>query len=88
MTILRAGTRVRVKPGVTMPEYPSLVISGWTGRVHQLVRKPSHNGYLIEWDEPIVADLPADYVRKCEERGLLHDMAFLDKDQIEPIEQW
>jgi len=86
MTILRAGTFVRVKPGVRMPEYPSLDISGWTGHVHQLVRKPAHNGYLIEWDEPTLAAIPAEYIRKCDERGLLHDMAFLKKDQIEPIE--
>ena len=39
------GSQVRVKKGVTAPNYPALLSSGWCGRVYQV----SGTMYLVHW---------------------------------------
>lgn len=83
---LGADSRVRIKPGVAMPEFPEVSCEGWTGTVAEVTGKGADAKYLIEWDEAVVAKMPADYVRACEEKQYFYRMAFFGADEVEAVE--
>src|SRR5262245_18850130 len=47
---LSAGTPIRVNQGVTMPEFPQVDISGWTGAVSESQGRGADIKYIVEWD--------------------------------------
>jgi hypothetical protein len=82
---LPAGTRIRVKGGVTSPEFPEISIAGWTGSVLEASGKPPHLSYIVEWDQTTLDSMPAEYIQKCEADQLFHRMASLAESVIEPL---
>ena len=83
---LAIGTRVRVKPNVTVPEFPDVPCGGWTGSIDNLIGKSKPDPkYVVEWDEETIARMPPDYRDRCEKNGLFFRMACLSGDQIEPL---
>ena len=83
---LAAGARIRIKPGVTVPEFPDVVCAGWTGSISELIGKKTDPKYVIEWDDSVVAAMPPAYIAKCEESGLYYRMACFTSDDIEPAD--
>ncbi len=82
---LDAGARVRVKAGVSSPEFPEVSLGNWTGAVVEVSGKPPAQKFLVEWDDATLAAMPADYVSRCEAQQLFHAMAFLGADEIELV---
>jgi hypothetical protein len=80
------GTRIRIKPGVTSPEFPEISFAGWTGAVSESSGKPPSLQYIIEWDSATLAAMPADYLQRCESQQLFYQMACLPEADVEPIE--
>jgi len=80
---LAAGTKVRVKPGVSIPEFPDVSCAGWTGTVVETSGKAADLKCVIEWDESVVASMPAAYVKQCEEKQFYYRMACLRGDDLE-----
>ena len=78
------GTRVRVKPGVSVPEFPDVVCDGWTGTVVELVGKKADAKCVVEWDEETVQRMPRSYVDECEKQNLFYRMACLPGGDLEP----
>jgi hypothetical protein len=74
---LGVGTQIRVNDGVTMPEFPQVDISGWTGAISESQGRGADIKYIIEWDAGTCARMPADYVKHCEQHGLYAGMACL-----------
>lgn len=74
---LAAGHRIRVNDGVTMPEFPHLVIGGWTGMVMETAGRGPATKVILKWDESVVERIPDDYRKHCEAEGLFHEMACL-----------
>jgi hypothetical protein len=72
---LSVGTRIRAKSGVTAPEFPDVPCAGWTGSI------------VIEWEDSTVDNMPAEYRRECEARGLYYRMASFDGSEIEPCDE-
>jgi len=83
---LAAGARVRVKPGVAMPEFPELDCGGWTGIVSEVSGKGADARYVIEWDESVVSAMPASYISQCEARQFYYRMACFRGEAIEAAE--
>lgn len=79
-----AGTKVRVREGVTSPEFPEISLSGWTGLVVEAQGKPPAVQFIIEWDDATMAAMPADYVSRCEAQQLYYKMACLNEADVEP----
>ncbi len=77
------GSRIRVKPGVPSPEFPEILLAGWTGTVVETSGKPPEQKVIIEWDPTTIAAMPADYVSKCESGQLYYIMASLHSDDVE-----
>ena len=83
---LSAGARIRVRPGVTVPEFPEVACAGWTGRIAEIAGKKADPKYVIEWDEAVVEAMPRSYVEQCEQQGLFYRMACFSADEIELLE--
>jgi hypothetical protein len=84
---LAVGTRVRVKEGTAVPEFPEVVCGGWSGVVDNLIGKSKPDPkYVIEWDENTLESMPADYVAKCEESNLFYRMACFGREDLDLIE--
>lgn len=82
-----AGTRIRVKEGISSPEFPEISINGWTGTITEIAGKKSQPKYMIEWDEPTLEKMPPEYLEKCEQDKLYHKMACLGGEEIESLEE-
>jgi hypothetical protein len=76
------GAKVRVKPGVMSPEFSDFPLSGWQGMVSEASKKPPIT-YVIEWDEATLAQMPREYVDRCEAGGLYYKMIYLTEDDLE-----
>lgn len=81
-----SGTGVRVKQGVSLPEFPGISIAGWTGEVLETKGRGAAVQYIIQWDDRTVASMPADYRAHCEEHGLTHEMVCLSREDVEAVE--
>lgn len=79
------GRKVRVKADVTSPEFPEILLAGWTGTVVEVTGKPPAEKFVIEWDAETLARMPADYITRCEAQQLYHLMACLDADAVEAV---
>jgi hypothetical protein len=82
---LAAGTRIRVRQGVTSPEFPDVPIGGWTGIVMEATGKPPMMYYIVEWDAKTLSDMPPEYVQRCEAQNLYYRMANLSERDVEPL---
>ena len=78
----KAGQRVRVKDGITMPEYPDIDIAGWTGMVLETQGRGSDSKVILEWDDPALEAMPASYREECESKQMLYTMACLAMSDV------
>jgi hypothetical protein len=83
---LDAGSPVRVKPGIRMPEFPDVDISGWTGTLSDSQGRGADLRYFIEWDPTTLTRIPNAYRKHCEDQGLFHGMVCLKAADVEPVD--
>jgi len=60
------GTPVRVKPGVTDPEYPDIPLGGWSGMIEEIVQEDEQTICVVEWNQSTLDQMHPVYVRRCE----------------------
>lgn len=77
------GSKVRVKTGITSPEFPEISIGGWVGTIVEASGKGDAVQCVLEWDDTTMSSMPADYLRKCEAGNLYHAMACLPEEHLE-----
>ena len=77
------GTKIRVREGVPSPEFPDVLLSGWTGTIVEASGKPPTLKIILEWDAETMSRMPADYVSRCEAQQLFYSMACLTSDDID-----
>jgi hypothetical protein len=77
------GARVRVRDGVTSPEFPEVSIAGWTGTVVEVTGKPPAAKVVLEWDGDTLGRMPRDYITRCEAQQLFYQMACLGEADVE-----
>jgi hypothetical protein len=85
-SMLKSGAAVRVREGVTLPEFPDIPISGWTGQIVETKGRAASLQYIIEWDADTIAGMSADYRDHCEANGLAFEMACLPGEQVEGLD--
>ena len=83
---LAPGMKIRVKPGVTIPEFPEVECGGWTGSIVELTGKKADPKYVIEWDESVIAAMPKSYVEQCEKNQIYYRMACFERENLEAAE--
>ncbi len=80
------GQSVRIKPGVTAPEFPEVSCAGWTGVVMELIGKKTDPQFVVEWDAATLNQLPPSYKDQCEERNLTYSFSCFPASDMEPID--
>jgi hypothetical protein len=81
---LEPGSAVRVKPGVTLPEFAAQSIAGWTGTVRENQGRGDNLQHIIEWDDATVEAMPQSYRNHCERHSLYFKMVCLPTTHVEP----
>ena len=80
---LAIGSRVRVKEGVSSPDFADISFAGWTATIREFSGKKPNHKFIIEFDDAVIAAMPPDYLQRCEEQRLLYTMACLGADQLQ-----
>jgi hypothetical protein len=77
--VFKLGDSVKVKKDVMCPDYESLCIGGWQGRIFDI-----DDVIGIRWDSVTLKQLPVEYIKHSEEEGLGWSEMYLSADEIEP----
>ena len=78
------GAKVRVKRGVSDPDFPDIPLGGWSGTVKKIEQTKGEPTYLIEWDQRTLKGIHPVYRKRCERDGLEFETMWLGEDDIEP----
>jgi hypothetical protein len=84
---LSPGQPIRIKPGVTAPEFPEVSCAGWSGVIMELIGKKSDPQYVVEWDAATLSRMPQSYKDQCEERNLMYSLSCFSLPDMEPLEE-
>lgn len=92
--LFEPGAKVRVKRGVTDPDFPDIPLGGWAGTIEAIEQAEGQTVYEIEWDGSTVHGMHPVYRKRCDRDGLDPARMWLDEQDIEadvgppvPIEQ-
>jgi hypothetical protein len=80
------GAKVRVKRGVTDPDFPDIPLGGWAGSIKEVQGVKGEPTYLIEWDGRTLKGIHPAYRKRCERDGLEFETMWLGDEDIEPDE--
>jgi hypothetical protein len=79
----KIGDAVRVKSGVTDPDFPDVPLGGWSGTVADS-QKGKPPTYLVRLDDRTLKNIHPVYAKRCERDGLEADRIWLAEDDLEP----
>jgi hypothetical protein len=79
----KIGQTVKVKNGVFCPDDSEFNLSGWTGRIIELVENEEPT-VCIEFDSITLKNMPEKFVKKSEQEGLDWSNIYLDVREVEP----
>lgn len=77
------GDAVRVRSGVTDPDFPDIPLGGWTGKITE-VELGDPALYLIRWSQDTLKNMHPIYRKRCERDGLDFEEIRLGVDELEP----
>ncbi len=80
----KAGDKVRVKPGVTVPDFEDIPLGGWTGTITTVDGEEEPITYDIKWDKKTLGAMHPVYRNRCERDGLELSSMWLGEEDIEP----
>jgi hypothetical protein len=90
----KVGDKVRVKPGVSDPDFPDMPLGGWAGTVTEVIEHEGQINCIFRLDARTLASLHPVFVRRSEIDGLDHEFIGLGQEDFEsddgvpvPIEQ-
>jgi hypothetical protein len=78
------GNKVRVKPGISDPDFPDIPLGGWSGTVTEVEQTDNQITYEIRWDKRTLGGMPPVYRKRCERDGLDLEMMWLGEEDVEP----
>jgi Calcium binding len=79
----KVGDQVRVKPGVTDPDFLEMPLGGWTGTVTEVIEHEGQVNCVFKLDDRTLASLHPIIVRRSEIDGLDYKFMGLDQEDIE-----
>jgi hypothetical protein len=77
------GDAVRVRSGVTDPDFPDIPLGGWAGRITDF-EDGNQPLYLIRWNQDTLKNMHPVYQNRCERDGLDLLEMWLGEDDLEP----
>lgn len=79
----KVGDAVRVKAGVTVPDFDDIPLGGWAGEVVE-VEKCNAAMYLIRWNKSTLDKIHPVFRKRCERDGLEFEEMWLAEVDLEP----
>ena len=76
------GDAVRVKLGVTDPDFPDIPFGGWAGTIAEV--EEDNPPYLIQLNERTLQSIHPIYYKRCERDGLEADQVWMLEEDLEP----
>lgn len=76
------GDAVRVRTGVTDPDFSDIPLGGWAGKITE-VEDGDPPLYLIRWSQDTLKNMHPVYRKRCERDGLDHEEMRLGEDELE-----
>ncbi len=77
------GDVVRVKPGVTDPDFPDIPFGGWAGTIAE-VEDGDLRTYLVQLNERTLKSIHPIYHKRCERDGLEASQVWMLEEDLEP----
>src|SRR5208337_1243420 len=80
----QVGDKVRVKLGVSDPDFPDMPLGGWSGTVTEVEQADDQITYEIKWNKRTLNGMHPIYRKRCERDGLEMETMWLGEEDIEP----
>src|SRR5947209_18974415 len=80
----KVGEKVRVKPGVSDPDFPDMPLGGWSGTVTEVIEHEGQINCVFRLDARTLASLHPIYRQRCEIDGLDYEVMGLGEEDFEP----
>ena len=80
----KVGDKVRVRPGVSDPDFHDMPLGGWSGTVTEIIEHEGRINCVFRLDERTLASLNPIYKQRCEIDGLESEFMGLGQEEIEP----
>ena len=77
------GDAVRVKPGVTDPDFPDIPFGSWAGTISE-VEDGGPRTYLVQWNERTLKSIHPISLKRCERDGLESDQIWMFEEDLQP----
>jgi hypothetical protein len=77
------GDRVRVKYGVTDPDFPDIPLGGWAGTITEVDQRGRFPMYLIEWSQSTLDNMHPIFRKRCERDGLEETSSWQGEEDLE-----
>ena len=78
------GAEVRVKYGVTVPDFEDIPLGGWTGVIKGIEQSDGQIDYEVEWDRRTLDAMHPVYRKRCERDDLEPGTMWLTEADLEP----
>ncbi len=82
----KVGDKIRVKPGVSDPDFPDMPLGGWSGTITEMIEHEGQINCVFEVDERTLTSIHPVYKQRCEVDGLDYRFMGLAQADIEPDE--
>src|SRR3954471_7702946 len=79
-----AGARVRVRSGVTVPDFEDIPLGGWSGRIESVERVDDQIDFEVRWDRRTLDAMHPVYRKRCERDGRELETMWLTEGVVEP----
>ena len=80
----KVGDKIRVKPGVSDPDFPDMPLGGWSGTLTEIIEHAGQINCVFEVDERTLASIHPVYKQRCEIDGLDYQFMGVGQEEIEP----
>jgi Calcium binding len=80
----KVGDKVRVKPGISDPDFPDIPLGGWGGTITEIIKHKGRINCVFELDERTLASIHPIYRKRCERDGLDFEIMRLGEEEVEP----
>jgi hypothetical protein len=79
----KVGDKVRVKSGVSDPDFPDMPLGGWTGTVTEIIEHEGQINCVFKLDNRTLASIHPIYRKRCERDGLDFERMGLGEEDLE-----
>ena len=80
----KVGDKVRVKSGVSDPDFPDMPLGGWTGTITEIIEHKGQINCVFKLDDRTLKSLHPIYRKRCERDGLDFETMGLSEEELEP----